>query len=1372
MSARRKRNKRNVRRSRRQPHADRAPRIRPPQTLGDRSPVAESLDSSQWDALRQGARNVAGVRYQLAVTALLLAESRRGELPFLQIVPEGIEDIDCLDGESTRWLVQVKEYGAGMGTFTASAMAEVISHAASGSSPPARIVAITDGQLRTQLVESGWTRAISETPGCELSAVETALMRRGHRYEETHRLLARTHLVTLPWNTIPHLTRSIADTYNVKPAVAGLIACRLVDTIGQIAADQRGTTHLTSGRFCLTDLDRLVNETLSVVDVDALDSAIRLGVCEIADYSAKPAIGLSGFLQGIDALPAHIGANLDIIRPVRCREVQRAIETTRYALIAGPSGAGKSTQMWRSARDIATAAQVLRVRRIETHEDVEELVRYIKILAPSDTNAVVVCCDDIGRPQASKWPVAAQRLLELPGVVLLGAVRQEDFTATLLRHGGRLVELTLDDQEASAIGNQLAAVNTDLRLELTEAVRLADGQLMEFVSLLTTGHRICAVLSDQAESIIRDGDQVPIGIARLVCASHTLGLALDASCLSSAVPHNGPSVLAQALLRLQNEHIITDNKAAAWTGLHQVRSEILTDLFHKAPPPTLAETLSNIFRLLHPSAVWWGLRRAAELFGDQIAALPDVVPNAVEKCLSARDVAVLLEGLERADHSWTAREYVPIIERHRHRDLALMSWSMFVCAKKLTGFEFSNDGQGQFAEIERRVRECSDELPRRCSVYCDRATDALGVERLVNYILGATLDDAVRLLEAVAPYQHLSAEALRRIADVFVWPSEVQSPERCALYGRFLASCRALASAEVDFAAIFGSTQDRLAKACRIHPNVTSVRLSSDGTRASVELLGELRQRQETVSLPWDGGGKNRSDDQENRHAVELAVYVGDCCADLEVIEIRTVRADGEPLVVGTGADEWEPGHKRLARETLPKRLAVRINVGVRGAMTRQIAAFSWTELTRARESVARTVVDLLVEAPRRLSPRDHRRRRMEWCANLEVVVKELANLPAPPVEAEWTSQRVAASWDDVPSEDLYTDGIRSISNALQGMVGTRTRALSHVQIAAQLGSALMRLNEAWEASDVLTTNTGNDVYDRLRAEVARLRSLLVAISLETASVDDIKGSPDRLRDVVDGMIERAVAARRNVEERALEAVFGDVEDLAIEGIVDEDLFPISIVGHQWIVLVPPEGWEEAASVARNVDPDAVRVPVTLVGVANGRILPIALRPSATGRGLIPLPFERIELIAKQLGRSIVAGETQRFFAEVLEELVVASWKAARRRLRPREWGSIEEMTAEEYLMRVEKRLTEESRNTDMVTILGKLSDQVREESSGHRMRPLAAAVAAPLREDGSVAEADGTLELIVRGRLVALDEELMAVRGAAGQSANATRRG
>ena len=141
--------------------------------------MATVVEEPQWRESRQGARNVAGVRYQLAVTALLLAESRRGLLPFAELVPEGLEDIDCLDTESIRWLVQVKEFGAGAGRFTASAIADVICHAASTMPMGARIVAITDGQLGTQMAESGWQQTINETPGYDIPNTVTALMRRG-----------------------------------------------------------------------------------------------------------------------------------------------------------------------------------------------------------------------------------------------------------------------------------------------------------------------------------------------------------------------------------------------------------------------------------------------------------------------------------------------------------------------------------------------------------------------------------------------------------------------------------------------------------------------------------------------------------------------------------------------------------------------------------------------------------------------------------------------------------------------------------------------------------------------------------------------------------------------------------------------------------------------------------------------------------------------------------------------------------------------------------------------------------------------------------------------------------------------------------------
>jgi hypothetical protein len=115
------------------------------------------------------------------------------------------------------------------------------------------------------------------------------------------------------------LTSSIARAYNLKPAVAALIAGRLVDSLGQIAADQRSTTVSSVRRFHPADLDTLVQDTQTVVDVHGLDSAVRLGVCDIADYAAQPATTQSRFLQGIDAVPSRsrLAPFVNLARTVR-----------------------------------------------------------------------------------------------------------------------------------------------------------------------------------------------------------------------------------------------------------------------------------------------------------------------------------------------------------------------------------------------------------------------------------------------------------------------------------------------------------------------------------------------------------------------------------------------------------------------------------------------------------------------------------------------------------------------------------------------------------------------------------------------------------------------------------------------------------------------------------------------------------------------------------------------------------------------------------------------------------------------------------------------------------------------------------------------
>ena len=68
-----------------------------------------------WRALRQGARNVAGVRWQVAVSVHLLVAGRAGALPFASITPEGFEDADFRHVDGTATFAQMKELGAGAG---------------------------------------------------------------------------------------------------------------------------------------------------------------------------------------------------------------------------------------------------------------------------------------------------------------------------------------------------------------------------------------------------------------------------------------------------------------------------------------------------------------------------------------------------------------------------------------------------------------------------------------------------------------------------------------------------------------------------------------------------------------------------------------------------------------------------------------------------------------------------------------------------------------------------------------------------------------------------------------------------------------------------------------------------------------------------------------------------------------------------------------------------------------------------------------------------------------------------------------------------------------------------------------------------------
>ena len=1060
---------------------------------------ADFYSESSWRSRRQGARNAAGVRYQLVVTAHLLAEARRGELPFVELVPEGYEDIDCLDQDSERWFIQAKDVGAGADRFTAGSVAAAINHAAPLVGPSSRIAVVTDGQLGSQLVESGWSKAISETPGRGVDSIMEALVKSGCVEEEAKELVARTYLVRVPWNTAPSVTHSIAESYDLTPAVAALVSSRLVDDLSQVAAAQRATTADNPKRRTIRDLDLIVDRVLNVVDVEGLDSAVRAGVCEVADYSAQPGATLAAFLLGVDATPAHIGAGFDVIRPEPCQAVIDGLERARYALVSGPSGAGKSTQMWRSAQDSAPGAQVIRVRRLETDLDVDELVRYVRLLEPSERSPVVVCCDDLGQPRTARWTLAARRLLELSGVLLIGAVRQEDFTRELLRFGGVSVELTLEEETARTVADELERTGVPLRMEIPEALSKADGQFMEYVSLLTTGLRLRGTLAGQTESLLLADDQTGAQIARIVCTAHVLGVSIDASDLARVVGGK-PAARTRALRRLQDEHIITSEDQRSWRGLHQRRSEVLMELLHESPPPTVEETLGKVVTALDPTTLSWALRRVIELFGDVLESHIGAIRTAVRDCKTVRATAILMEGLERVDNAATAREYIPIVERYRHPRLRLSEIASLVCADKLSDIEFGESGNSEMDLMWRSIRAISNHLPPRSTVYCDVGASALEEHSFVDRVVTASLPDAVRFLEAVVPYVSFSYHQLQRIACAFPWPGSVPEHEDRVLHGRLLRASHAGAVDGSAFVEVFGEVSARICRAVQAHPNTISLVADPDESVVTIEVLA-VPNNEERCTMDWDlASNRDRHEDPIHRQTVELAVYVGDCCPEVQTVEVRTLLADGSRFVFS----EMEPGYKRLGTAARPSRANVRVVAGVIAAITRQVAAFSWTEIVRARTGLAQRVIELASEAPRRLNPNDNEGRRRQWAAGLDGAERIVHGIGPPPAVSELNPSIAPAQWDPRQGRDELTQSLEEVVTALRRLLPEGDQQF--VGIAACIQRAAQRIGVVQRESRTLMTGEEVRLYPGLIKELTRVRGLLISVSLDPSTRRGIRG--------------------------------------------------------------------------------------------------------------------------------------------------------------------------------------------------------------------------------------------------------------------------
>jgi hypothetical protein len=1316
--------------------------------------------------LRSGAANVAGVTFQVSLSAMLLSAGRAGSLaglPVVAVTPEGLEDVDCLLADGSRLLVQSKERGPGSQSIGAAELAGILAHAApairleaqasaasqAGSAPDAafrrdgdapagmRLAVVTNGQFGSSLPHTGWTTtldvALAGQPSgitvrkALLAALRKDLAEGGLDPELATVMLARTHLVRVT-EDLGQVTVSLLQAgLGLHPALASLLRARLQCDLAEVAATQRQATFTGAVMRSLADLDAMAARLAGEVDVGSLDEAVAAGVCEPLDFMAASPQDARGFYGGVSVLPSHIAAGLDVLRPQESSQVLEGLADRGHVVIAGPSGSGKSALLWRCARLVEAGPRLLRVLRVATSADAQLLVRHVARALPSVESKVVVCIDDLGRARTAAWVEARERLVELPGVQVMGAGRREDLTPALSR-GAVLVDAVLTQSAAHQIYQAVQAAGVSLVMAREEAVERADGLLMEFLALVTTGRRLRDVLAEQVAELGGTHRRLDRQVLRLVCAAHVLGFEVPADTLPAAMGQD-PVALEEALCRLVGEHLVTGTGASGWKGLHDLRAEVLLDLLHSTGQPTIASTFAAAIMTLAAAARAQALRRAAvriakasapalaeleaqdRLAGIHYALRPlaQCIATQLGDCtrgaqhqdatgIPAVRAAALLEAADRIDSVAHVYAALPVVEEFRRPEVeaATLLWLAWM---PTDGVDFS--GIPELALVETLGRA----LPQRTEETARAAGAALSPDDLVSLLCGTRLDIAVRLCEAaeglitVSPEQ--AAATYRHYIPALPDPPGGSPGLDADLRAQLTGSLAVLANLRGEaVAAAFGNVEQRASDAvasdpfgCRVEVSFPPVdaldQQTSNLARAwaysadracAVHAISYARLDGAPVPLSAYLPDPGQSPESEHSQVIVLMRRLFDACPEADLVHAELWQANGMPRKILGAVD----GHKTLRAGVLRRAQATSRNIAPRAAAAEAAGNESWTIRCRAQAVLVRDLMELLGKLPARLRSRDSAPARQEWTTKVRRAHEQASALPARPADhavplpaAQAAAMTHTAAGEDATlidamQQDAAKKALTTIASCLSQVAHAQGDARQLRGAGARLIETVPDLGKAIAQGAPSFSGIGETLPAALIARVTDTAQLLSAVEEPPVAVALRGGSKDL--SLLGEAVHQAMQAVLDTAELATMAALAQAGITAVNSAALADPLPGAPWRDQELAFtVPLEQWPHAQETIRawtvqQRETAGVRCRIVLIPIEDGEVLPMGIHLDSPLGQVLPLPEDRLEPLASAFGMPLRGNTTQAALQQPVEQLRAYSYDLVRRAHRTAGW--------------------------------------------------------------------------------------------------------
>ena len=125
------------------------------------------------------------------------------------------------------------------------------------------------------------------------------------------------------------------------------------------------------------------------------------------------------------------------------------------------------------------------------------LTRLARGLMPTQATPIGFVVDNVGRPGVEAWDELVAECSLIPGVLLVGASREEDLFLVSSLAEIQVVRLSMDEGLAEGIWKELRGRDKTRLPHWIEAFTHSGGLLLEYMHILSAGTRLQDIVADQ-----------------------------------------------------------------------------------------------------------------------------------------------------------------------------------------------------------------------------------------------------------------------------------------------------------------------------------------------------------------------------------------------------------------------------------------------------------------------------------------------------------------------------------------------------------------------------------------------------------------------------------------------------------------------------------------------------------------------------------------------------------------------------------------------------------------------------------------------------------------------------------------------------------